>query len=271
MNDDDSDDLPVGEVGAWAEEKHLRLRKYIDASRAARRKFVEGSGGASYIDLFSGPGRSKIRETHQIIDGSPVVAFKAAQDSRVPFSEFYVADESHDLAIAAQARIAKLGGTARLEIGQATQTAKLIIDQLNPYGLHFAFLDPYSLTDLPFSVFIQFARLKRIDLLVHVSALDLQRNLHLYTAEGDDRLESFAPGWRKVVDLNQSQPAIRAAILAHWTSQMERLGLPTAKHAELITGSVNQRLYWLVFASRSDFAKRLWDEIRTIDGQKGLF
>jgi three-Cys-motif partner protein len=104
-----------------------------------------------------------------------------------------------------------------------------------------------------------FSRLKRIDMLIHVSAQDLQRNLDSYTKPDDDRLERFMPGWRKVVDPRQSQQATRAALLAYWASKIEALGLPPAKHAELVSGiSRNQRLYWLVFVSRSDFAKSLW-------------
>ena len=31
----DDDGLPLDEVGAWAKDKHDRLRKYVDISRAA--------------------------------------------------------------------------------------------------------------------------------------------------------------------------------------------------------------------------------------------
>jgi three-Cys-motif partner protein len=116
-----------------------------------------------------------------------------------------------------------------------------------------------------------FSRLKRIDMLIHVSAQDLQRNLHSYTKLDDDRLERVMPGWRKGVDLRQSQQATRAALLAYWASKIEALGLPPAKHVELVSGiSRNQRLYWLVFVSRSDFAKSLWDKIRNVSGQGQL-
>ncbi len=142
------------------------------------------------------------------------------------------------------------------EFGNAEDTVGPIVKKLNPYGLHFVFLDPYNLEDLPFSVIEEFSRLKRIDILIHVSAQDLQRNLHSYTKPGDVRLEKFAPGWRSVVDLEQSKQAVRAALLAHWVSRMKALGLPPARHAELVSGAArNQRLYWLVFVSRSDFAK----------------
>jgi three-Cys-motif partner protein len=142
---------------------------------------------------------------------------------------------------------------------------------LNKYGLHFAFLDPFNLDDLPFSVIEALSRVKRIDLLIHVSAQDLQRNLDAYSISADGPLDHFAPGWRTAVDVNQSKSATRAAYIAYWASKMEALGLPPARRAELVSGTTkNQRLYWLVFVSRSDFAKGLWDKIRNVSGQSEL-
>jgi three-Cys-motif partner protein len=186
-------------------------------------------------------------------------------------SEIHIADAAEESRRAAEKRLVAKGCLPLTEIGRAEAVAARIIKKLNPYGLHFAFLDPYNLQDLPFTVIQAFEQLKRIDMLIHVSAQDLQRNLHSYTSLGDHRLESFAPGWREAVDLNQSQRAIRAAILTHWASKIEALGLPPARHAELVSGPTkNQRLYWLVFASSSDFAKQLWDKIRNLSGQGDL-
>jgi three-Cys-motif partner protein len=267
----DDDGLPVDEVGAWAKDKHERLRKYTDASRAARRKFISGSGGATYLDLFCGYGRSVIRETGAIIDGSPIVAFKCASSVGVPFSSVHLGDLSEERCTAAQSRVRAAGGAALTYVGEAEVTARQMVETLNPYGLHFALLDPYNLQDLPFAVLQSLSTLKRIDILIHVSAQDLQRNLDSYVAPGDERLDRFAPGWRAAVNLNQSQRAIRAAILSYWARKMEGLGLPPAQHAELVSGATkNQRLYWLVFASRSEFAKKLWNEIRALSGQRTL-
>jgi three-Cys-motif partner protein len=145
------------------------------------------------------------------------------------------------------------------------------VERLNRYGLHFVFLDPYNLQDLPFSVIKAFSGLKYIDMLIHVSAQDLQRNLDVYATLDDGPLDRFAPGWRKAVDLKQGKQATRAAFIAYWASQIEALGLPPAEHAELVSGPTkNQRLYWLVFVSRSDFAKKLWDKIRNLSGQGEL-
>lgn len=268
----DSDGLPLDEVGPWVEDKHDRLRKYVDISRATRRKWIEGSSRcATYVDLFCGAGRALIRDTDEKVDGSPLIAFKSARHGGVPFSEIHLADAAEDKCSAATQRIGSAGGSAISYVGTADQTAPQIVERLNRYGLHFVFLDPYNLQDLPFSVIKAFSGLKYIDMLIHVSAQDLQRNLDVYATLDDGPLDRFAPGWRKAVDLKQGKQATRAAFIAYWASQIEALGLPPAEHAELVSGPTkNQRLYWLVFVSRSDFAKKLWDKIRNLSGQGEL-
>ena len=109
-----------------------------------------------------------------------------------------------------------------------------------------------------------------MDMLIHVSAQDLQRNLHSYVKNGDERLETFAPGWRKIVSTTQSQQAIRAGLMNHWLSSIRALGVSPAEGIELVSGERNQRLYWLVFVSRSDFATGLWEDIRQVSGQAKL-
>ena len=87
------DGLPAEEVGVWVLEKHTSLKRYLDISRAARQKFLgEGNAGATYVDLFCGTGRARIRETGAWIDGSAVSAWKIARGGRAPFSEILVAD-----------------------------------------------------------------------------------------------------------------------------------------------------------------------------------
>ena len=266
----DDDGLPLDVVGSWAKEKHERLRKYVDITRATRRKWVHGSGGATYIDLFCGAGRAIIRGTQLKIDGSPLVAFKAARDGHVPFSEIHIADVSEESCRAAECRLARAGGLAKPEVGNADATVIRIARKLNPYGLHFAFLDPYNLEALPFSVIEALAKFKHIDVLIHVSVHDLQRNLDAYSLSKDGPLDHFAPGWRNSVSLKQSKSATRAAYVAYWAAKMEKLGFAPARY-ELIRGPTkNQRLYWLVMVSHHKLAQEFWDEIRNISGQGEL-
>jgi three-Cys-motif partner protein len=124
---DPIDNLMADIVGPWAIEKHERLRKYIDAYRSARAKFLppKGTGGAAYIDLFSGPGRSQIEDSGEFIDGSPIVAYKAAQISGTRFSDLHFNDLDQENVDVLRQRIARLGGMANYY----NETAELAVDQ----------------------------------------------------------------------------------------------------------------------------------------------
>jgi len=265
----DEDGLPLDDVGIWAKEKHQRLRRYVDITRGVRKKWVEGPGGATYVDLFCGAGRAVVRETGERIDGSPLVAFKTAQSGKVPFSQIHIADEPEESSRIAKRRLTNAGAPVTAEIGPAKDTAVRIAKRLNKHGLHLIFLDPFSLEDLPFSVIQTFAPLKYVDMLIHVSAQDLQRNLDRYSASADSPLDSFAPGWKAVVDLKRGKVATREAYIRYWLSTVEALGFAPGRF-ELITGSKNQRLYWLVLISRHSRASEFWDKIRNISGQGEL-
>jgi hypothetical protein len=81
----DGDDGPPGEsIGEWAEEKIFDVKEYVKLSRGARRKLL-GWSGATYIDLFCGPGRPKIRDSQRFVDGAAVAAWKTSQCGS-PFS-----------------------------------------------------------------------------------------------------------------------------------------------------------------------------------------
>ena len=262
-------------MGEWALEKHERLRKYVDITRATRRKFTIQTGsrkyvaGAAYIDLFAGLGRARIRDSTRVIDGSPVIAAKAAVASTVPFTEMHLADADQQFCDAAVKRVQAAGGIVTGYSASAEAAAKTILAKLNPEGLHFAFLDPYNLEGLTFALIKQLSAFHRIDILLHLSVADLQRNLERYSAALHSPLDEIAPEWRSAVDLKQSAKSLRAAYVSYWQDKMQELGF-THRGVELVKGSKNQRLYWLVFLSRSEFANDLWDKIRHISGQGQL-
>lgn len=268
---DPNDRLIVDEVGAWALEKHERLRKYIDAYRSVRALYLppKGTGGAGYVELFSGPGRSKIKGTDEFIDGSPIVAYKAAQRSGTRFSDLHFNDLNVEKSSALRMRIATLGAAAHFYSQSADAAVDRIVDALNPTGLHFAFLDPYKLEVLPFSIIRKLASIPKMDMLIHVSVFDLQRNLRRYVADGAV-LDSFMPGWRGSVDVNRTDHGLRTDLLDYWLGQIRKLGTSPAEGIELVSGPGGQRLYWLVFVSAHPLGRKLWEDIRNIHVQARL-
>jgi three-Cys-motif partner protein len=258
----DTDGLLVEKVGPWANDKLKIVTDYVHASGGARKGYL--GNGAAYIDVFCGPGRSKIRTTGELIDGSPIAAFKKASGSPGPFTSIYISDADDQLIASCQKRLAELDAPVRAVKGPASDAMPAIVRQLSLSGLHFAFLDPHNLGTLSFDLFESLAKLKRIDIIVHVSLSDLQRNADRYTSEAHDQFDKFAPGWREHIGADMNQERLRAEILKYWSKRVLALGLPQAKHCELIKGAQNQRLYWLIFLARHNLAHSLWSKISSV-------
>src|SRR5271155_4837050 len=148
----------------------------------------------------------------------------------------HISDADPEILLSAEGRLSKLGAPVRATAGPASTAMPRIVQQLNSSGLHFAFLDPHNLGTLSFDLFESLAKLKRIDIIVHVSLSDLQRNADRYTSEAYDQFDKFAPNWREHVGTDMNQSSLRAAILQYWSDKVMSLGLPRAEHCELITG-----------------------------------
>jgi three-Cys-motif partner protein len=260
------DGLPITLVGKWTVEKHERLVKYIDISQDARRKF---QGETTYIELFCGPGRSKIRETGQLIDGSPLHAAREAKKGRAPFKDIHLADAQKSYVEAVCKRMPRTVGQVHPYAGEADSTINDIVSRLNRYGLHFAFLDPYKL-DLPFSIIESLAKFRHMDMLIHVSIHDLQRNLRRYMDEQNGPLDRFAPGWRETVRMHGiADRNVRIAIFNHWLSLIRKLDMAASEGDEIVrvVGSKRQPLYWLVLVARHPLAHKFWNAIRNVGEQ----
>jgi three-Cys-motif partner protein len=199
-----------------------------------------------------------------------VLAAEKAAASGTPFSEIHIADISPEAVAAAKGRIQRVGASVFAEAGSADETVKKVAEKLNPHGLHFAFLDPYKM-ELPFTIIERLARFKHMDMLIHVSSQDFQRNLELYMKEKGGPLDRFAPGWRSTVDIDHpQQSAKRKAIFSHWLNLIRGLDMAPAEGVESVYGDHGQRLYWLVFVARHPRAREFWDKIRNVTNQGRL-
>jgi three-Cys-motif partner protein len=263
---DPQDGLPREIVGSWVIEKHQRLRHYIDISRAARRKF---KGDSTFIDLYCGTGRARIKNTQTLIDGGALTAGMEA-GKKDPFGNIYVADLDEQNINACTARMNRSGlSNVEAFVGPANKTVQSIASKLSKNGLHLAFLDPYNLMTMPFSVIQTLARFPRMDLLIHFSMMDLQRNVgRLMKSE---QLNEFAPDWKDCVDPHARGDIKVQAVFHHWCELIRGLGYkdPTYQ-AELVKGDRNQPLYRLVLASKADVGTQFWADISNVSPQGRL-
>ena len=120
-----TDGLPITQVGAWTQEKHERLEKYVDITRGVRAKFARTE--TTYIELFCGPGRSIIEGTSAKIDGSPLIAATKAKESGVPYTDIHLADENADYVDAVCKRMPASVGLVRPRVGEADKTVDQIV------------------------------------------------------------------------------------------------------------------------------------------------
>ncbi|MDE2249713.1 MAG: three-Cys-motif partner protein TcmP [Xanthomonadaceae bacterium] len=263
---DPEDGLRRAIVGDWAPEKHLRLQKYVDITRAVRRKF---GGNATYIDLYCGPGRARLRKTGEVVEGSAMVAATEAIRRRNPYREVIIGDIDPVNVEACEARLKRLRvGNVRAYAGTAEDVAAKILPTLHPTGFNLAFLDPFNLESLPFQVIQTLAQAKTMDLLIHVSIMDLQRNVRALMTSG--KLNSFAPGWEKKINSAATNPKLVMAAFEYWRSLLSQLGYLVSDNIERVTGNRNQPLYWLVLASKHDLADKLWGEVSQVEPQGRL-
>ncbi len=269
---DGDDGLPATEVGEWTKEKHEYLRRYLNISSAVRKKFLSGrSKSATFIDLFCGPGRARVKETGEWIDGSAVAAWKISEEAGTAFSEIFVADIDDDGRTATVERLRRLGAPVRELSGSAIDAATTAVRAVNPYGLHFAFIDPFNLGTLDFRIIQSLATLKRIDMLIHVSKMDHQRNLGVNLTSQESAFDLFVPGWQENVDLNHAPREIRRLVVEYWREKVAELGIGPSTEMRLIKGSQNQHLYWLLLAAKHELAQKFWKVAADTDPQGQLF
>lgn len=243
-------------VGPWVQQKHDLITHYVRASAAARRKFTSRTE-ATYLDPYCGPASAVVRGTGTHVDGSAVCAWKASVASNVPFTHLCIGDTSAEVLASTEATLKGLRAPVRSAVGSAEVTVPQFCAQLNPASLHFALLDPFDL-DLPFVVLECLAKLQRIDMIIHLSTGDMQRNIVTYAESNAGKLEAFAPGWRKVVPVTGTSPQLREGVINYWFSLIKKLNLQTAPQMHRVRNSTNSTMYWLIFVSRAAIARRLW-------------
>lgn len=283
------DNMLAGEVGLWAKQKHEYLSRYIQVSSMVRKKYLpnpakpdEYKGGATYIDLFCGAGRSKIKHTNEWIDGSAITAWKTSVASGAPFSKIYISDSNQEYLAACEARLTALGAPVVAFHKEAVDAIEWCRLFLNEHGLHFVFIDPFDLKSLDFRIIQTLAGLKRLDMLIHLSQMDLQRNmvsnLRKLPQEERERMlrsdfDSFVPGWRDAIDTRQGLKHIRDQVIKFWTQKCAEVGVTVAKDVDwrLITGQKNQPLYWLMLVAKHELALKFWSAAAKTESQNNLF
>ena len=263
------DDFVAEEVHYWAKRKHELLCYYLDIARMVRKKPVITNRApvSTYIDVFCGTGRARIIETGEWVDGSPLAAWQSSIKSGSPFTKMYIADLEAQRRDACAERLARVGAPFEVIEGDAIEASKAIAKRLDPYGYHFALIDPFGLADLDFQIIEALSNLRRMDMMIHLSAQGLNRNAWQHVGE-DKGFDRLAPGWREHVKLPASSWKLREGVVDYWRAKVASLGKWPSPLMKLITVD-NKRLYWLALVSGSGRAHSFWRDAVESEHKQG--
>lgn len=246
-------------VGRWVpNEKHVYLKLYIHATRQAQKKFKE----RVLIDPFCGPGRIQVEGESMTRDGGSVAAYRQSVTSGAPFTRVLVGDIEAQRVHANQMRLAAVGAPVQGFIGPANETVDEMI-KVVPFGaLALAYIDPYNLEYLAFSIIERLSKLQHVDFAVHFSLMDLMRNIDMELDPLRDRFDHALPGWRSRVPTDElSKSSLPGWFFTDWCNAMRDLGFKVSGQMPQITDGRGRTIYRMVFLSRHELPDRIWSDI----------
>jgi len=262
----EDDGLCIPEVPEHSKYKHHFIRRYIDAFTTSMKD--KKWSGLHYIDLFAGAGIERLRNSHKLDWGSPLIAAQAPY----PFTKLHLCEKITDLHHALEIRVKRFRSDSQIIQGDANQKIRQIISEIPKKTLSLSFLDPHGLH-------IEFNTLKvlasiRTDLIIFFpDRLDALRNWAAYYLDNpESNLDSYLGSgidWRE--KLSKTPSDHRAEVLRDMYIKQIRKQLGyTEFDCERITTTRGNPLYYLIFCSRSPTATRLWRQIaeKKPDGQR---
>jgi three-Cys-motif partner protein len=166
-----------------------------------------------------------------------------------------------DRAHACEGRLRALGAPVQSYTGLAVETVKEMVRAVPSGSLTMAYLDPYNLELLEFSIIEGLSKLK-VDLAINFSTMDLQRNAELEFEPSRARFDDTAPGWRNDrAVLSASKQNVKLAFFHYWCGLVQRLGFAYSKEMPLVTNNRGHGIYRIVFFARHDLPTRIWGDV----------
>lgn len=165
--------IQYDEIGIWSEVKLAIIKEYASAyskilSRSKPRLWWH------YIDAFAGPGVHLSKTTHEIVEGSPLIALKTVP----PFSEYHFIDS--DPARAKQLR--EMAGPREDVHIYSKDCNDILLEKVFPtvryadYRRALCLLDPYNI-NLKWEVIEAAGQSGSIEIFLNFMIMDINRNV----------------------------------------------------------------------------------------------
>jgi three-Cys-motif partner protein len=264
------DGLATRPSGSWVVEKLDYVRRYIDIFETSMRsKWSQ----RNYIDLFAGPGKNVLKDTRQVLLGSPLLSLV----TKYPFTSYYFSDLNLDNIEALKQRcaISPLINSAHFYIGDANRIVSMVVENIRQFSqksLNLAFLDPEGL-ELDWHTVAQLGTL-RCDLIIHYSQQGISRFIgKAYKSDDEAIVDRFfgTNDWRPIY-ARYNRPrrtGMHRELLDLYKERLESLGYQEVIQSDkmLLTEPLirnkrrNAPLYRLIFASKHRLGDEFWHKI----------
>lgn len=269
------DEFHTPHVGEWGRQKYLRLWIYADIfSRAMKNQYAN----RVYIDLFSGAGKALIRESGELVLGSPLLALSVAD----PFTRYIFCDKDKQNVDALRARVDRDYPWADVRIihSPVEKAVGQVLANLpaSSSTLDLCFADPYHL-EFDFRIVERLSHGRRMDLLMLLAAqMDGQRNLSHYLNSTNDKIDRLLndSDWREKWELAQKAgKRLQPFLVERYNSAMVKIGYAPPKPSDahrVITEYGSVPLYYLLFFSKHERGYQFWRQaLKYSDDQPSLF
>jgi three-Cys-motif partner protein len=253
----EDDGLITPEVGAWAEYKYRLVWNYATMFASSMKNKWDAR---VYIDLFAGAGRSKIKNSRQIVPASPLLALNIPH----PYDKYIFCDNEAEKRKALKSRVKRDYPDANV----ATILSEIPKHSSNYRVLSFCFADPYNLKNLSFLTIKKLSD-KYIDFLILLpTSMDAHRNLDYYIEPSNTVIEDFtgSTDWRMSWNTAESKGQEFGLFVADlFGRQMASLKYIYKGISDMIlvrSIDKNLPLYHLAFFSRNKKGYDFWQEAK---------
>jgi three-Cys-motif partner protein len=231
-------------------------------------------GEPCLLDPYCGPGQVRVREEKSGIPGGTIAALhtslQANRGQSAPFQRVMIGDLVQENVGPCAQRIGRIyKGLVQDFVGPAERTVPYMVEHLPRRGLHLAYLDPYSIFALPFSIVDALGAAGNVDLVIHFASSDVSRNLE--RPDLWDRLDPVAPGWRKSCDGRMGKSEKRHRFFEHWKVLFKRWQYHVSERWVPVRNTRKREIYRLVLASKHPLGPKIWDTLRDRSNQTNLW
>ncbi len=273
--DPQDDGLPMRPAGIWARSKLYYLERYIGILETSMRlKFPT----RHYIDLLAGPGKNRVRGSHQVLLGSPLLALNA----KYPFTGYFFVDADPQNTFALQQRCN--ASPHRTKVDVRTGDCNTLVDDIvaelkrsERISLNLAFLDPEGL-ELRWDTVTKLASVQKMDLIINYPESGIKRNMRQQLdVREQTSVDGFFGdrGWRTIYAECQGRRGCQRRLIDWYKKRLQEWGYQEVVGdyelgtEPLMRNEKQAPLYRLLFASKHPLGQEFWQKIvrRDVDGQ----